>query len=187
MALALLAAACDEDPNAGGGGAFAISEYFAGATAWTWRDPSGDADSGDTAVTLDDAALLRAEMGDDGVMEVRRGARFADGTKVGSLTWDPVATDLVLAAWSWGSDGSGDSTFLARNGGLPGETVANLQGSCVADTADGLETYYGTFEYALVCTCTGTHSPDGSYWFAKGFGLVKADTTEFSLDLVAPR
>ena len=183
-ALSLGFTGCDSSALSGDAGAFVIHEYYDGATAWTWREP-GAADTGDDVV-LDQAQLLHAQRADDGTIEVRRGVTWEDGTAVGSLTFDLLATDLILSTWSWGDSGSGDATILARERGSPGDTVTNLQGSCVVDVVDDLETYYGTFDHALKSTCTGTDASEGDYWFAKGFSLVKAETAAFSLDLVAP-
>ena len=178
--LALLLVGCDGAATSGAGGAFDIAQYFDGAEAWTWRD---DGDTGD----VDDATVLRAERDADDVITVKRGARFANGDKMGTFTFDLGATDLVLGAWTWDGEGDLDATILAREGALPGDIVTNLKGSCVADSVTDLVTHYGTFDYALRSVCEGTPAPAGTYWFAKGFGLVKADTDRFTLDLVAPR
>lgn len=178
-ALLLFALACEEVAPAGPGGAVVASDYLEGVESATWRD---NEDTGD----LDDTTVLRGEVDDAGVMEVRRGKRFVEGEPVGSLTFSSEGEDLVLAAWSWGSDTSAEPTYLARNSSLPGDKIDNGEGSCTLESSEGLETYFGTFDYAISSTCEGAPAPDGVYWFAPGVGLVKADTTAFYLDLVAP-
>lgn len=178
MAFALCS--CGDEALGGEGGAFVTAEYFVGVDSWTWRD------DGDTGI-VDDATVLRGEMDEEGNVSVRRGARFVDADEVGVLDWDLTATDLVLTSWSWLGDGSGSSTIFARNAGLSGDIVTNLQGSCVSESISDFATSYGTFDYALHATCDGTPAPSGEYWFAKGFGLIRAQADPIVLDLVAPR
>lgn len=171
---------CDAGAEGGEGGAFVIAEYFVGVDSWTWRD------DGDTGI-VDDATVLRGEMDEEGTVSVRRGARYVDGDDVGELNWDLTATDLILTSWSWLDDGSGSATIFARNAGLSGDIVTNLQGACVSESISDFVTSYGTFDYALHAICDGTPAPKGEYWFAKGFGLVRAQADPIVLDLVAPR
>lgn len=174
-----LAACGDADP-VGGGGTFSLGQYFEGVTAWTWRDDGGADD-------VDDASVLRGEMDEDGRIEVRRGARYADGVPVGWMKWDLGTVDLVLDSWAWGDESSGSATILARGGGQSGDVIANLEGSCIATAAPDLETSYGTFGESLQSDCSGTNAPDGAWWFAPGFGPVRVETATVTLDLVAPR
>lgn len=178
--LVLALGGCDALDPVGGGGTFSLEQYFEGAEAWTWRD---DGDTGD----VDDAAVLRGELDEDGTLEVRRGARFDDGEPVGWLRWDLAATDLVLDSWAWGDAGSDAATILARAGGQSGDVVTNLQGTCVGTSAPDLATSYGTFRESLASDCRGTAAPDGAWWFAPGFGPVRVETEVIVLDLVAPR
>ncbi len=176
----VLLAGCDDAAAAAGGGTFVVADYFADADVWTWRD---DGDTGDVV----DAEVLRGEMDEDGTLEVRRGPRFSDGEPVGELRWDLTATDLVLDRWEWGDAGDKEATIFARDGALTGDTVSNLDGACVAEAVDVLQTSYGTFDHALLSTCDGTAAPSGKWWFAKGFGVVRVETETILLDFVAPR
>ncbi len=176
----VLLVACDDAATAEGGGAFVVADYFEGAEVWTWRD---DGDTGDVV----DADVLRGEMDDDGTLKVRRGPRFADGEPVGELQWGLTATDLVLESWEWGEADNGDTTIFARDGALTGDIVSNLEGACVAEAVDVLQTSYGIFDHALLSTCDGTAAPSGKWWFAKGFGVVRVETDTILLDFVAPR
>lgn len=178
LALAV-AMACDEVAPAGPGGAVVASDYLDGVESATWRD---NEDTGD----LDDATVLRGQLNDAGVMEVRRGKRFVEGEPVGSFAFSSEGEDLTLSAWTWGGEGSDEPTFLARASSLPGDKIENGAGSCTLESSEGLETYFGTFDFAISSTCEGAPAPDGVYWFAPGVGLVKADTTVFFLDLVSP-
>lgn len=177
---AVLLIGCEGLDSAAGGGAFSLDQYFEGATAWTWRD---ELDTGE----VDDATVLRGELDEEGSVAVRRGARYADGVAVGVLRWDLSAADLVLSSWAWGDADDDAATIFAREGGASGDTVTNLKGSCVAEAVDELETRYGTFDRALASTCTGTAAPEGTWWFAPGYGLVRVETDVITLDLVAPR
>lgn len=178
--LILALAACEGTDPVGGGGTFSLAQYFDGAAAWTWRD---DGETGD----VDDSRVLRGEIDEEGTIEVRRGARFADGEPVGWLRFLMGTTDLVLDSWEWGDAGSSSATILARGGAQSGDIVTNLEGSCVATAADDVETSYGTFPEALASDCRGTPAPDGAWWFAPGFGPVHVETEVITLDLVAPR
>jgi hypothetical protein len=175
----LLAVACDEVAKAGPGGVVQASDYLDGVERATWRD---NEDTGD----LDDSRVLRGETDAEGRMEIRRGQRFADGTAEGSLTWGQEGEDIVLAAWTWGDEGGTEATVLTRDGSIPGDVVDNGEGRCTVASEEGLETYYGRFDYAISSTCEGAAAPDGVYWFAQGVGLVKADTSVFFLDFVSP-
>ena len=170
---------CEVDAAAGPGGVVQASDYLEGVSSATWRESE---DTGD----LDDAAVLRGVVDEAGAMEIRRGQRFADGEPVGSLAFSPDGEDLVLSAWSWGAEGSDEPTYLARDGSFPGDTIESGDGACLLESSQGLETYFGTFDFAISSTCEGAAAPDGVYWFAPGVGLVKAETTVFFLDLVSP-
>lgn len=172
-------AGCDEVAAAGPGGAVVAGDFLDGVESATWRDHD---DTGD----LDDTTVIRGVVNEEGTMELRRGRRFVEGTPVGSFAFAPDGNDLVLEAWSWGDDGSEEPTYLARDSSIPGDRIENGEGSCLLESAEGLETYFGTFDYAISSTCEGASAPDGVYWFAPGVGLVKADTSVFYLDLVSP-
>ena len=157
---------CDEVAAAGPGGAVVAGDFLDGVESAT--------------------TVIRGVVNEEGTMELRRGRRFVEGTPVGSFAFAPDGNDLVLEAWSWGEDGSGEPTYLARDSSIPGDRIENGEGSCLLESAEGLETYFGTFDYAISSTCEGAAAPDGVYWFAPGVGLVKADTSVFFLDLVSP-
>jgi hypothetical protein len=195
---------CDGLSNDGVGG-LATSDYLAAdlADAWTWRDDvTGDAtgdtgggsegeDEGDSSASVDADTVLRGRMDDAGLVDVRRGSRWPDGSPVGSLTWDRDSDDIVLVGWAWSdadgpSAGSDSPTVMAVSGGRDGDSTTSGEGACVMTRVEPLATTYGTFEAALQCVCEGTPAPDGTYWFAANFGLVKAETSAFTLDLVAP-
>ncbi len=179
VALAFLSCA---DPAASGSGGINSTTFLAPdqADAWTWRD------DGDTGVVPDDEALVRGRMDGDGVVEVRRGARYAAGSVVGLFTWDIEADDIVLSSWQWGDEGSDTPTVLAVGGSDDGDVASNGEGACTPQRYDSVSTTYGEFSDVLACVCVSTPAPDGTYWFAEDFGLVKTETGPFKLDLVAP-
>ncbi|MBM4392952.1 MAG: hypothetical protein FJ090_17640 [Deltaproteobacteria bacterium] len=181
MVVALALLGCD-DPAASGAGGINSTTFLAFdlAAAWTWRD------DGDTGLVLDDETLLHGRMDADGRVEVRRGARYALGSVAGLFTWKLDTEDIVLAAWQWGDEGSDTPTVLAVGGSEDGQVASNGEGACTPQRYESLPTSYGEFPDVLACVCVNTAAPDGTYWFAENFGLVKTDTSPFDLDLVAP-
>lgn len=180
MVVALVLLGCD-DPAGTGTGGIVASTFIAPdlVNAWTWRD------DGDTGLVLDEA-LVRGRMDEDGRVEVRRGARYSAGTEVGAFVWDIVAADIILASWAWGSEGSSTPTVMALANSSDGEMASNGAGACTPQRYETVSTTYGTFPDALACVCVGAPAPDGTYWFAENFSMVKAETSVFTLDLVAP-
>ncbi len=180
MVVALALLGCDDPAAAGSGGIFA-DNFIAPdvVSAWTWRD------DGDTGVVVDEN-VVRGRMDDDGRVDVRRGARYSSGTEVGVFVWDIAASDIILSSWAWGDEGSGTPTVMALADSDDGDMASNGTGACTPQRYEWVTTTYGTFPDALACVCVGAPAPDGTYWFAENFSMVKAETSVFTLDLVAP-
>jgi hypothetical protein len=166
----------DQDPV---GGTEAIDAYamLEEGASWTYR--CGAADTGEP----DCSALLLARHAGDGLVELRRGSRWADAVEVGHLQWR-LSETLVLDSWELdGDSGAASVTVLSTE---HGESIDEGGWSCEISQPEFVETYYAIFERPLVSTCTGGGGPEGSYAFAMGFGLIQLTGGEHELDLVAP-
>lgn len=155
------------DPEAAG-----ISEYHAleEGASWIYRDDQGDSEP-------DEESLLRAQLSGDTV-ELRRGARWADAEPVGALSW---AWDdgLTLTGWSLPSGDAGDDAVF-----VSGEIIEFAEGCAYTVPEEGWPTYHGTFEAAVVFTCTEPLAVELA--FGLGAGLIWLQTDDDTLDLVAP-
>ena len=147
--------------------------------SWVYRD------DGDTGL-FDEDELLRAQHLGDGVVELRRGRRWADAETVGELVWD-VSSGLSLLKWALPSSASGEGDYpLAGVVLLSGLTVQSGDWSCLSSQTEGEVTWYGTFEDVFVFECEGGGGLEGRYVFANGIGLVELQTEQDHLELVAP-
>ena len=150
---------------------------------WTYRDDGGLWT--DTGFDLDEDQLIRVSHMGEGLVELRRGARWADATPYGSLQW--TTTDgLGLVSWDLPlGQGAGE---YPMSGALiaVGETVTG-EWNCISSAPEnGVDTYYALFENAYVFDCSGG-GLEGQYVFAFGIGLVSMSIGDnFNLELVAP-
>lgn len=168
--------------SSGLGGEPLVSDYtmLEEGASWTYRDDS----LGPESETPDEDLLLHARHTGDGVVEFRRGARWADGSDEGKLVWSEK-NGLSLVEWDLGeAQGSGD-LFMSEE--VPEREAVTMSGkySCTTRMDAPIDTYYGTFELALVFDCTGG-GMGGTYAFAYGWGLVQVDAGGIVLDLVGP-
>jgi len=147
--------------------------------AWVYRD---DADTG----MPDEERLLRTQHTGDGVVEFRRGTRWADADTVGVLAWD-IQDGLGLASWSVFGEGSGDYPFSDFDP-AGGEVVTQGDWSCVLSRPlEGEATWYGLFEDVFVFDCAGGSGLEGRYVFARDVGLIRLTLPSGNgLNLVAP-
>jgi hypothetical protein len=153
-----------------------------GAT-WTYRDDG--LVWTDTGFELDEELLLRASYLGEGLIEFRRGARWADGTPYGSL--ELTTTDgLALSAWDL-PIGQGAGEYPFSNATVEVDGTVSGDWSCkTSDPEEGIDTYYALFENVYVFSCSGG-GPEGEYVFAMNTGLVKVSIGEnYTLELVAP-
>ena len=170
-------------------------------SAWTFRDDA----IGDEAPEPEELVLAR--YAGEGQMELRRGERWADADPIGSLSFE-LTDGLTLIGWE--VDGaSGEGIYPVYEGEpTPGATVSNGSWSCEVDLNEDVETFYGIFPASMRVGCTigGIGLDDGSsgdtgsseavygvtgtpagYWsFAPGIGLVRVQSADFDLNLVAP-
>ncbi|MFT5682866.1 MAG: hypothetical protein ACI8RZ_003790 [Myxococcota bacterium] len=169
--------------GAGSGGstdAALIADYdgLDGENTWVYRD------DGDTGIPDEDRLLATRHTG-DGVVELRRGVRWADAETVGTLVW-AMSDGLGLASWSVFGSGSGDYP-LSDFDPEAGEVSSQGDWSCEASRpAEGESTWYGTFEDVFVFDCEGG-GLEGRYVFARDVGLIRLTLPDGGgLNLVAP-
>ena len=175
----LLALACGKDDAATGQAVFDLTEY-SGLDAdgsWVYRDDGSDE-------LPDEATLLRARDQGGGTVELRRGYRWADADPVGEVVWDTsdglTLTGLHLLPVAWTG-----SMRLADLEPANGDQQVRGGSHCVTDDTQVVSTYYADYDDVLVFDCTGDGLP-GTYAFANGVGLVRAELDGLTVDLVAP-
>lgn len=158
-----------------------IADYdgLTDGSAWVYRD---DMDTGD----VDEERLLRTQYMGEGVVEFRRGTRWADAYTVGEIVWD-LSEGLTLSSWSVFTVGSGDYLVSDFNPEL-GEVYSDGEWSCTVDRpAEGVSTWYGVFEDTFAFDCEGGQILAGRYVFARDVGLVRLTLPDGGgLNLVAP-
>lgn len=148
-----------------------------GAT-WTWRDDVS------TDELPAEEELLRGRYVGEGVIELRRGERFADAEPWGFLEFD-TSEGLALTAWELGEVSGEGRTPLSEERILDDQLVVAGRAQCVGQTFMTHDTFYATFDAAVRFDCAGGGLP-GVYVFAKSVGLVSLRTSSVTLDLVAP-
>lgn len=150
----------------------AISSYHGldGASSWIYRDDASK------EAPIENQLLHAQNTG--GLIELRRGPRWADAEYAGSLEWD-TADGLDLVAWDLPSGASGATTihFSDENFELPADCTLTVP-------EEGHQTYYGIYEDVLVYDCP--EGLPGRYVFARDVGLIWLETSTDTLDLVAP-
>jgi hypothetical protein len=180
MVILLLACSGTEGTTAGGSVLVADYVMLGDGTSWTYRDDALGPESDSPA----EEELLHARHVGDGVVEFRRGLRWADAIEEGKLVWSE-ADGLTLVEWDLGeAQGSGEIFMSAE---VPEQMAMTVSGkyTCTTFMDAPVDTYYGTFELALVFDCNGG-GMGGTYAFAYGWGLVQVDAGGIVLDLVGP-
>lgn len=149
-----------------------ISDYHGleDGASWIYRDDGADTEP-------EESSLLRAQLSSD-TIELRRGARWADADPVGHLSWS-WDDGLTLTGWSLPSGTEGASEVL-----VSGEIIEFAEGCEYFIPEEGWPTYHGTFEDAVVFSCTEPLAVELA--FGLGVGLVWLQTDDDTLDLVAP-
>ncbi len=167
------------DGTQAGGGQRSVDRFlgFDGDGAWTWRDDG-------SAETPDEASLLHGREASGGI-ELRRGTRWADAEAAGQLG---LVHDAGLALDDWSLGGaSGRGGPLAPQLLEDGGRVVDGKWSCTTSLDAEIETFYAVFDRTLVLDCQGAPGfPAGTWTFAEDIGLVKVESTDVVLDLVAP-
>ena len=131
--------------------------------SWTWRDDEGDG-------IPEEEELLRAQLLDEVVVDIRRGIRWADGTPSGRLMWD-LSDGLAIANWEIGDSAGDDLRPLVLAQSLWGDTIEEGDWRCDVAGPTSVETYYALYSDVLQITCTGD-GPAGIWSFARDRGLV---------------
>ena len=158
-----------------------IADYhgFSADAAWTYRD------DGVLGESPSESVLLRARYTGDGIVDLRRGARWADADRVAKVAFR-LDTDFSITEWVLGPySGSGDLP-LGNEVPLNGQSVQSSGWFCRTERRTEVETYYAFFEDVVQFQCEGDGGPEGDWTFAKDMGLVSYDGPEYSLSLVAP-
>jgi len=152
---------------------------FSSSAAWTYRD------DGVLDAPPDDDQLLRARYTGNGIMDLRRGSRWADADTAALVAFF-LDERFSIIAWDLGPyEGEADLP-LGSDVPQPGEEVSVGGWSCMTDQPEEVETYYGIFEDVLSFECKGAGGPEGDWHFARDLGLIGYDGPEYSLSLVAP-
>jgi hypothetical protein len=146
--------------------------------SWTWRD---DVSAEELPA---EEALLRGRYVGEGIIEIRRGERFADAEPWGFLEFD-TSEGLALVAWELGEVVGEGRTPLSDDRIVDEQLVVSGRAQCVGQTFMTHDTFYATFDAAVRFDCAGGGLP-GVYIFAKTVGLVSLRTNSVTLDLVAP-
>lgn len=178
---ALSLAACNGDGGAGEG-EVSIAEYAAlsEGASWTYRDDLSTEE-------VDDERLIRAHHLGEGLIELRRGARWADASPVAALAFSE-AGGLSLVAWEFGPDAGEAELPLADAQVADGDLATAAGWSCSADLDASVETFYGTFSDTVVFDCSRSSSGlPGVFTFAREVGLISlVANSGVTMDLVAP-
>ncbi len=177
----LLVLGCDKDENQ----AVAITNYIADyhgledGAAWAYRD------DGITDESPAESDLLRARYLGDGVMDFRRGSRWADARSEATLDFD-LDVEFKLQAWDFAGVEGEEDLALGTDQPAQGQSVIGDEWFCSTQMGGLGVTYYGIFEDIVQYDCEGAAGPAGTFIFANGVGLVHFTDGDYTLDLVAP-
>jgi len=158
-----------------------INDYhgFAAEASWTFRDDGVEDEA------PDESALLRARYTGEGVVDLRRGTRWADADPTAEVVFR-LDNDFSIVAWTLGPySGTGDLT-LGNEAPLDGQSVRTGGWLCSTVRRTEVETYYAFFDDVVQFQCEGEGGPEGNWTFAKDVGLVSYEGPAYSLNLVAP-
>ena len=178
----LLALACAPDKEAAEVSTTTyIADYHGleeGAT-WAYRD------DGVTDESPEESQILRARYMGDGVVDFRRGSRWPDERTEAELDYD-LDAEFKLQAWDFAGQEGATELPLGTDQPVNGQSVIADDWLC-ATTTDGVGvTYYGVFEDIVQYDCQGSSGPAGTFIFALDVGLVRFESEDYTLDLVAP-
>ena len=114
--------------------------------SWTYRD------DGEAMLSPENATLLRARHAGDGVLDFRRGTRWADGESEAMVAF---SRPTACAWWSGFGRIEGQGEYpLATSTTEEGSKVANGSWTCTTERPDLVETYYGDFSDVLTFHAT---------------------------------
>ena len=147
--------------------------------SWAYRD---DGVSDDSPV---ESEVLRARYLGDGLMDFRRGSRWPDARTEAELDFD-LDAEFKLQAWDFAGHSGESDLPLGTDQPVNGQSVSSGGWLCATET-DGIGlTYYGVFEDIVQYDCQGDDGPAGTFIFALGVGLVRYESEDYTLDLIAP-
>ena len=158
-----------------------INEFhgFSSDGSWSYRD-DGIMDEAPA-----DDQLLRARYVGNGIMDFRRGTRWADASRTAEVGFF-LDDRFSLSEWDLGPYQGSGFLPLGQANPIEGELVEAGSWSCTTNRRLEVETYYGTFSDVIQFDCEGSEGPVGQWTFAREFGLIAYDGPEYSLSLVAP-
>jgi hypothetical protein len=158
-----------------------IADYhgFSLDAAWTYRD------DGVLDEAPEDSSLLRARYTGDGVVDMRRGVRWADAARTAEVVFH-LDNNFSILAWTLGPYSGDVDLPLGNEIPLDGQSVQVSGWFCRTERRVEIETYYAFFEDVVQFQCEGEGGPEGNWTFAKELGLVAYEGPEYSLSLVAP-
>jgi len=178
----IIGAGCGSDKDAGTVGSTTfIADYHGLSTdaSWAYRD------DGNTVDSPVESEIVRARHLGDGVVDFRRGSRWADGRTEAVLDY-ALDAEFILQAWDIaGLEGEAELP-LGSDQPEHGQSVSADGWKCKTATRGVGTTYYGVFEDVVQYDCSGDAGPAGSFIFALDVGLVHFQIGDYTLDLVAP-
>jgi hypothetical protein len=178
----ILSAGCGPDKDAGSGGSTTYIADYHGleeGASWAYRD---DGNTDDSPVQSE---ILRARHLGEGLVDFRRGSRWADGRTEAVLDYQ-LGAEFRLQAWEIAGLQGEAELPLGTDQPEHGQMVEADGWKCETSTRGVGMTYYGIFEDVIQYDCTGDAGPAGSFIFALGVGLVHFESKDYTLDLVAP-
>jgi len=158
-----------------------INEFhgFSSEASWSYRD------DGIMDEAPEDDQLLRARYVGNGILDFRRGTRWADASRAAEVAF--FLDDMFsISEWNMGPyEGSGYLP-LGQSNPVEGQSIEEGGWFCMTKRKVEVETYYGVFSDVIQFQCDGSTGPEGLWTFAREFGLVAYEGPEYSLSLVAP-
>lgn len=162
----ILLLACAADGAADG--AAGLDTYVRLSGSWTWRDDGG--------TESPEAATLLHGQYEDGIT-IRRGVRWKDGEDVGQIAIS-ASDGIVVSGWSVDGEGEDGELVLAEAGATFGDVSSS---GCELSHPDEIVSYYASWDNTLVSTCAAS-----TWSFGEAAGLVRLDTADWAMELVAP-
>lgn len=179
LVISVLQCSCDDKELLPGGQLSPVAYLgLEDGASWVYRD-DGERDEPVPE------RLLQARLMDEGMVELRRGVRWADAQEEGWLQWG-VEEGIWLESWSLFGFSGDEPLQLASTSQANGDSVSQEGWQCTLEVPLEVETFYATYEDPLLLDCQGDKGIPGRYYFAENFGLILLEGADFTLDIVAP-
>ena len=152
---------------------------FSSEASWSYRD------DGVMDEAPEDEQLLRARYVGNGILDFRRGTRWADGRRAAEVSF--FLDDMFsISEWDMGPYRGSGYRPLGQSNPAEGQSIDEGGWFCMTKRDVEVETYYGVFSDVVQFECDGSSGPEGLWTFARDIGLIAYDGPEYSLSLVAP-